>query len=177
MNWNADVRSVDSNLIPKPECAWNLPDLDKIPKNGINVMSAFVGSDNKRMGVSPTLIMCAPNIYMTVKRAIKSSNMIVSTTGTSSLTIDRGTLNPLADEDIRVVKNHNLTDDYWIMIDTSKFMNPFVYLDRQALEYSSQTNPDSDDVFMRRTFKYGVYARYGFIPGLWYTALAGDGTT
>lgn len=50
MNLNVSAPSVDSNSIQKPDCAWNLADLDLVPKNGIKVMSTFACGGGSSMG-------------------------------------------------------------------------------------------------------------------------------
>ena len=50
MNLNVSAQSVDSNLIQKPDCAWNLADLDLVSKNGIKVMSTFACGGGSSMG-------------------------------------------------------------------------------------------------------------------------------
>jgi DNA (cytosine-5)-methyltransferase 1 len=50
--WDINAQNVDSNLmmINKPDCAWNLADLNLIPKNGIKVMSTFACGGGSSMG-------------------------------------------------------------------------------------------------------------------------------
>jgi DNA (cytosine-5)-methyltransferase 1 len=51
--WGTSARDADLNLIQKmnkPDCAWMLADLDKVPKNGIKVMSTFACGGGSSMG-------------------------------------------------------------------------------------------------------------------------------
>jgi DNA (cytosine-5)-methyltransferase 1 len=51
--WITSARDADLNLIQKmnkPDCAWMLADLDKVPKNGIKVMSTFACGGGSSMG-------------------------------------------------------------------------------------------------------------------------------
>lgn len=52
MNFNlsADVRSAVSNSIRRPDCAWDLADLERVPKNGIKVFSTFACGGGSTMG-------------------------------------------------------------------------------------------------------------------------------
>jgi DNA (cytosine-5)-methyltransferase 1 len=50
MQWITDAQSADSNLMNKPDCAWNLTDLASVPKNGIKVMSTFACGGGSSMG-------------------------------------------------------------------------------------------------------------------------------
>lgn len=49
-NCNAVAQSVDSSLIRRPDCAWNLADLNAIPRNGIKVFSTFACGGGSSMG-------------------------------------------------------------------------------------------------------------------------------
>jgi DNA (cytosine-5)-methyltransferase 1 len=51
--WITSARDADLNLIQKmnkPDCAWMLADLDKVPKNSIKVMSTFACGGGSSMG-------------------------------------------------------------------------------------------------------------------------------
>jgi len=50
--WDINAQNVDSSLmmINKPDCAWNLKDLEVVPKNGIKVMSTFACGGGSSMG-------------------------------------------------------------------------------------------------------------------------------
>jgi DNA (cytosine-5)-methyltransferase 1 len=48
--FNADARNADSSSIRRPECAWNLADLKRIPGNGIKVFSTFACGGGSTMG-------------------------------------------------------------------------------------------------------------------------------
>lgn len=47
---NADARNADSSSIRRPECAWDLADLKRIPRNGIKVFSTFACGGGSTMG-------------------------------------------------------------------------------------------------------------------------------
>lgn len=47
---NANVQTADLSSTDKPDCAWNLSDLDQVPKNGIKVMSTFACGGGSSMG-------------------------------------------------------------------------------------------------------------------------------
>ena len=50
MKWDALAQNVDLNLTQKPDCAWELQDLDSIPQNGVKVMSTFACGGGSSMG-------------------------------------------------------------------------------------------------------------------------------
>lgn len=49
-NLSADVRSAVSSSIRRPDCAWDLADLDRVPKNNIKVFSTFACGGGSTMG-------------------------------------------------------------------------------------------------------------------------------
>lgn len=50
MTWLTSALNVDLNSMIKPDCAWNLTDLEAIPKNGLKVMSTFACGGGSSMG-------------------------------------------------------------------------------------------------------------------------------
>jgi phage major head subunit gpT-like protein len=62
--------------------------------------------------------------------------------------------------------------DAWYLVDTSKAIKPFIFQLRKAPEFVSQTKTDSEDVFMRGEYKYGLEARGNTGYGLWQLCFA-----
>lgn len=50
LKWRINAQNVGLNMIKKPDCAWNLTDLKKIPQNGIKVMTTFSCGGGSSMG-------------------------------------------------------------------------------------------------------------------------------
>lgn len=63
----------------------------------------------------------------------------------------------------------------WFLLDTTKVIKPFVYQERKAPVFVSQTDPQSDDVFMRKSFKFGAEARAAAGYGFWQTCYGSTG--
>ncbi len=60
----------------------------------------------------------------------------------------------------KVEVNPGLTnDEQWMVHVTSRPLKPFIYQERKAPEFVSQTDMSSDDVFTRKMFKFGSEAR------------------
>jgi len=68
------------------------------------------------------------------------------------------------------------SDTAWFLLDTTKAVKPLIYQQRKAPVFVQQTNADSDDVFMRGTFKYGAEARAAGGYGFWQLAYGSVGT-
>jgi phage major head subunit gpT-like protein len=76
-----------------------------------------------------------------------------------------------------VVCDARLTSDSaWFLLDTTKPIKPFVYQQRKAPVFVQQVDPEADDVFMRKKFKFGAEARAAGGFGFWQLAAGSDGT-
>ena len=60
--------------------------------------------------------------------------------------------------------------------DTTKPVKPFIYQERKKPDFVQQTDPQADDVFMRRKFKFGAEARAAGGYGFWQLAYGSDGS-
>lgn len=77
----------------------------------------------------------------------------------------------------QVVCDGRLTsDDAWFLLDTTQAVKPFIYQERKAPVFVSQTEASSDDVFSRKKFKFGAEARAAGGYGFWQLAYASDGS-
>lgn len=76
-----------------------------------------------------------------------------------------------------VVMDSRLTSaTAWFLLDTTQPVKPFVYQERKAPVFVQQTDPQADDVFNRKVFKFGVEARAAAGYGFWQMAYGSDGT-
>lgn len=58
----------------------------------------------------------------------------------------------------------------WYLLDTSRAIRPLIFQKRQDYNFVSKDQPGDDNVFMRKTFLYGVDARVNAGFGLWQLA-------
>lgn len=63
----------------------------------------------------------------------------------------------------------------WFLHVTNRPIKPFVYQERKAPVFVQATDPSSDDVFMRKEFKFGVEARAAGGYGLWQLSYGSTG--
>jgi len=76
----------------------------------------------------------------------------------------------------RVLVNPRLTSDTaWFLHVTNMPVKPFIYQERKAPVFVSQTDPESDDVFLRKSFKYGAEARAAGGYGFWQMSVGSTG--
>lgn len=64
----------------------------------------------------------------------------------------------------------------WFLLDTTKPIKPFIYQERKKPVFVEQTDPQADDVFNRKKFKFGAEARAAGGYGFWQQAFGSDGT-
>lgn len=75
-----------------------------------------------------------------------------------------------------VVADGRLTSDTaWFLLDTTKPVKPFIYQERKAPVFVEQTDPQADDVFNRKKFKFGAEGRAAGGYGFWQTAVGSTG--
>jgi phage major head subunit gpT-like protein len=74
-----------------------------------------------------------------------------------------------------LVVQHLTSDKRWFLLDTTQPLKPLIYQDREKPDFVSQTSMDSDDVFMRAEYKYGVEARGAAAFGYWQMAYGSTG--
>lgn len=76
----------------------------------------------------------------------------------------------------RVLVNPRLTSDTaWFLHVTNQPVKPFIYQERKAPVFVSQTNMEADDVFFSRLFKYGAEARAAGGYGFWQMSVGSTG--
>ncbi|MBT0664774.1 Mu-like prophage major head subunit gpT family protein [Geobacter pelophilus] len=77
-----------------------------------------------------------------------------------------------------VIVNPRLTSTTaWFLHCTNMPVKPFILQERKKPTFVQQTGMDSDEVFMRKKFKFGAEARYAGGYGLWQLSYGSDGTT
>lgn len=76
-----------------------------------------------------------------------------------------------------VVEPRLTSDTAWYLLDTSKPVKPLIYQERKAPTFVQQTDPQADNVFMRKKYKYGAEARAAGGYGFWQLAFGSTGTT
>ena len=74
-----------------------------------------------------------------------------------------------------VIDGRLTSDTAWFLLDTSKPVKPFVYQERKAPVFVEQTDPQADDVFLKRKFKFGAEARAAAGYGFWQLAVGSVG--
>lgn len=127
-------------------------------------MMEFKDDEGRPLNITPDVLMVPPAL-----KAI--ANTLVTTDR-----LEDGKPNPYKGA-YEVVVNGRLTSrTAWYLLDTTKPVKPFVYQEREAPNFVSQTDPQSDNVFDRKKFKFGAEARAAGGYGFWQLAYASDGS-
>ncbi|KJV26910.1 head protein [Aquitalea magnusonii] len=127
-------------------------------------MRKFRDDEGRPLNITPNVLLVGPaledeaNALMTVDR------------------LEDGKANPYKGTAKVVVAPWLNSDTAWYLLDTSKPVKPFIYQERKKPDFVQQTDPQADDVFMRKRYKFGAEARAAGGYGFWQLAYGSDGT-
>jgi phage major head subunit gpT-like protein len=126
-------------------------------------MMKLKGADGKPLQVKPTHLIVPPALEETA-RQILNADFIPNTAGTATQTnVWKGTAD-------LIVWDRLTSDTTWYLLDLSKGIRPFMFQNRQAPQFTYLTQPDHENVFMKRKFLYGSDARGNAGYALWFLA-------
>jgi phage major head subunit gpT-like protein len=126
-------------------------------------MQEFKTSSGNKLGIMPTHLWCGTGLEMAARTILKASNIA---SGASNVTAGLC--------DIIVIPGLASTT-MWGLVDFSKFLKPFIKLNRRPLGFTAITNPESEDFFNHREVKFGVDYRGAYAFGFWQTFYLCDG--
>jgi len=122
---------------------------------GRTAMKKFKDDGGRPLNITPNILLVPP--------ALEDVANILA----NNDRLDDGKANPYKGT-ISVVTDSRLTsDDAWFLLDTTKPVKPFIYQERKKPVFVQQTDPQADDVFMRKKFKFGAEARAAGGYGFW----------
>lgn len=128
-------------------------------------MRKFKDEDGRPLGIRPTVLMVPPALEDTANALMTTDRL------------EDGKPNPYKGTAKVIVNDYLTSDTAWFLLDTSKAVKPFIYQERKAPVFVSQTDLNSDDVFSRKMYKFGAEARaaggYGFWQMIWGSTGAG----
>ena len=127
-------------------------------------MKKFKNDDGQPLNINPTVLLVPPALGDTARLLAGAEKFA------------NGDMNPYRGT-VEVVEDARLTSDTaWFLLDCSKPIKPFIYQERKAPVFVSQTDMQADGVFMRRKFLFGAEARAAAGYGFWQMAYGSDGT-
>lgn len=128
-------------------------------------MMEFKDDEGRPLNVIPNILMVPP--------ALKATANTLMTTDR----LEDGKPNPYKGAYEVVVNPRLVSRTAWYLLDTTKPVKPFIYQEREAPTYVSQTDLSSDVVFMTKKFRFGAEARAAGGYGFWQLAYGSTGTT
>jgi phage major head subunit gpT-like protein len=127
-------------------------------------MRKFKDDEGRPLNITPNVLLVGPGLG-DIARLLMTNDRL-----------DDGKANPYKNT-AEVVEDARITSDTaWFLLDTTKPVKPFIYQERKAPVFVQQTDPQADDVFDRKKFKFGAEARAAGGYGFWQLAYGSDGT-
>ena len=124
---------------------------------------SFKDEEGRSLNLMPDVLEVPPTLETTANMLMLSDKLVDNTP------------NPYKGM-ARVLVNPRLTSEtVWFLHVTNMPVKPFIYQERKAPVFVSQTDPESDDVFRRKTFKYGAEARAAGGYGFWQMSVGSTG--
>lgn len=127
-------------------------------------MKKFKDEEGRSLNILPNVLLVGPALEDTA-RALLTNDKLAD---------DKP--NPYKGTAELVVDARIESDTAWFLLDTSKPVKPFVYQKRKAPVFVQQTNPDAEDVFNLKKYKFGAEARAAGGYGFWQLAFGSTGT-
>ena len=127
-------------------------------------MKKFKDEEGRSLNILPNVLLVGPALEDTA-RALLTNDKLAD---------DKP--NPYKGTAELVVDARIESDTAWFLLDTSKPVMPFVYQKRKAPVFVQQTNPDAEDVFNLKKYKFGAEARAAGGYGFWQLAFGSTGT-
>jgi phage major head subunit gpT-like protein len=127
-------------------------------------MKKFTDDEGRRLNITPNVLLVPPalediaNVLMTNDR------------------LDDGKANPYKGTATVVCDSRLTSDTAWFLLDTTKPIKPFIYQERKKPVFVQQIDPQTEDVFMRKKFKFGAEARAAGGYGFWQLIFGSDGS-
>lgn len=128
-------------------------------------MRKFLDEEGRPLNITPNVLLVPPALEDTARALLTNERL------------EDGKPNPYRGTAELVVDARLTSDTAWFLLDTTKPVKPFIFQERKAPVFVQQTKMDSDDVFKRGVFNFGVESRGAAGYGFWQLAYGSDGTT
>lgn len=110
-------------------------------------MRKFKDDEGRPLNIRPNVLLVPPALEDTAKALMNNERL------------EDGKQNPYKGSAEVVVDARLTSDTAWFLLDTTKPVKPFLYQERMKPVFVEQTDMSSDNVFMRKKFRYGAEAR------------------
>lgn len=122
---------------------------------GAAAMRAFKDDEGRPLNITPEVLLVGPALIDTANVLYMNDRLEDGKPNPY-----KGMFKPLMDARIT-------STTAWWLLDTSKPVKPFVFQERKAPVFVSQTDMNADDVFDKAEYKFGAEARGNAGYGLW----------
>lgn len=119
--------------------------------------------DGRPLGIAPSVLVVPPALEDTARGL-----MAVDRLEDGKPNIYKGQAEVVADARL-------ISDTAWFLLDASQPIKPLIYQERKAPQFVQQTEMDSDSVFLRKKYRYGVECRGAAGYGFWQMAYGSEG--
>ena len=127
-------------------------------------IKTFKDAEGRPLGLVPDVLLVPPALEDTAKLLMTTEKF------------DNDQPNPYRNE-AEIIVDARLTDPAaWFLLVTKRPIKPFIFQERKKPMFVSQTNMDSDDVFNKAEYKFGVESRGNAGYGLPQLAYGSNGT-
>ena len=127
-------------------------------------MKKFKDEEGRSLNITPNVLLVGPALEDMARMLLTNDK----------LADDKP--NPFKGTAELVVDGRIQSDTEWHLLDTTKPVKPFVYQPRKKPVFVSQTNPEAEDVFSLKKYKFGAEARAAAGYGFWQLAFGSTGT-
>ena len=130
---------------------------------GRTAMGKFKDDEGRPLNVKPNVLLVGPALEAVALALVNNDRL------------DDGKTNLYRNTAEVVVDARITSDTAWFLLDTTKPVKPLIYQERKAPVFVEQTDPQADDVFSRKKFKFGAEARAAAGYGFWQMAYGSTG--
>lgn len=123
----------------------------------------FTDDESRPLGLIPNLLEVPPALE-TVGKLICENDKLTDESP-----------NPYKGTAVLLVNPWLTSSTAWFLHVTNRPMKPYIYQERKKPVFVQAIDPESDDVFMRKMFKYGAEARAAGGYGLWQLSYGSTG--
>lgn len=127
-------------------------------------MKKFKDEEGRPLNITPNVLLVGPALE-DIARALLTD---------AKLADDKP--NPYKGTAELVVDGRIESDTAWFLLDTTKPIKPFIYQPRKKPVFVQQTNPEAEDVFNLKKYKFGAEARAAAGYGFWQLSYGSTGT-
>lgn len=126
-------------------------------------MLSFKDDEGRPLNVNPDTLLVPPALEAIALALVNNDRL------------DDGKANPYKGTAKVVVDARLTSTTAWFLLATGMPVRPFIFQERKAPVFVSQTSEENDDVFNRALFKFGAESRGNAGYGLWQMAVGSTG--